>query len=164
MIKKERVKHFDFAKRPNDPCFLMSVAKNIISFPDLKKRNFKLTKINMENVEGPYLLLVTHSSMVDFNIMLKATHPHKVNNVMTLEGFNTYTEPLMRSLGVLGTRKFISDMHLVKNIKYCIDKLGNIFVFLLYHFLLIQYFFLHFYMLFHLLLILRSYMLRRYLL
>lgn len=128
MIKKEKVKHFDFAKRPNDPCFLMSVAKNIISFPDLKKRNFKLTKINMENVEGPYLLLVTHSSMVDFNIMLKATHPHKVNNVMTLEGFNTYTEPLMRSLGVLGTRKFISDMHLVKNIKYCIDKLGNIFV------------------------------------
>lgn len=128
MIKKEKVKHFNFAKRPNDPCFLMSAAKTIISFPDLKKRNFQLTKTNMENVKGPYLLLVTHSSMVDFNVMLKATHPHKVNNVMTLEGFHTYTEPLMRSLGVLGTRKFISDMHLVKNIKYCIEKLGNIFV------------------------------------
>ena len=105
MIKKEKVKHFDFAKHPKNPSFLMSVAKNVISFPDLKKRDFKLTKINMDNVTGPYLLLVTHSSMVDFNIMLKATHPHKVNNVMTLEGFNTYTEPLMRSLGVLGTRK-----------------------------------------------------------
>ena len=62
MIKKKQVKHFDFAKRPNNPCFLMSVAKNVISFPDLKKRKFKLTKINMEKIEGPYLLLVTHSS------------------------------------------------------------------------------------------------------
>ena len=106
----------------------MSVAKHIISFPDLRKRKFILEKINMEGLEGPYLMLVTHSSMVDFNVMLKATHPHKVNNVMTLEGFNTYTEPLMRSLGVLGTRKYINDMNLIRNIKYCIEKLGNTFV------------------------------------
>ena len=70
----------------------------------------------------------THSSMVDFNVMLKATHPKKVSNVMTLEVFNTYTEILMRLLGVLGTRKFIDDVHLVKNMKYCVDKLGTIFV------------------------------------
>lgn len=102
-IKKENVKHFDFSKKPIKPTFLMGLAKGIISWPDLKKRNFKLTKVNMEEVKGPYLLLVTHSSMVDFNVMLKATHPQKVSNVMTLEGFNTYTEILMRSLGVLGT-------------------------------------------------------------
>lgn len=129
MKKSENIRRFDFAKKPNTPCFLMSVAKGIISFPDLKKRDFKLEKVNMEGIEDqPYLMLVTHSSMVDFNIMLKATHPYPVNNVMTLEGFNTYTEPLMRSLGVLGTRKFISDIHLVKNIKYCIKHLKNIFV------------------------------------
>ncbi len=122
------IRCFDFGKRPKSPCFLMTLAKYLISFPDLKKRKFKLTKLNMEGVKGPYLLLVTHSSMVDFNVMLKATHPEKVNNVMTLEGFHTYTEPLMRSLGVLGTRKFINDMYLVKNIRYCIEKLQNIFV------------------------------------
>ena len=124
----KKPKSFDFSKKPKNPCFLMSVAKHIISFPDLRKRNFTLEKINMEGLEGPYLMLVTHSSMVDFNVMLKATHPHKVNNVMTLEGFNTYTEPLMRSLGVLGTRKYINDMNLIRNIKYCIEKLGNTFV------------------------------------
>ena len=123
-----KVKHFDFEKKPHNPCFLMGVAKHIISFPDLKKRKAVLTKTGMDGVEGPYLMLVTHSSMVDFNLMLKATHPAKVNNVMTLEGFNTYTEPLMRSLGVLGTRKFITDIHLIRNIKYCIDELKNIFV------------------------------------
>ena len=124
----KKPKSFDFSKKPKSPCFLMSVAKHIISFPDLRKRNFTLERINMEGLEGPYLMLVTHSSMVDFNVMLKATHPHKVNNVMTLEGFNTYTEPLMRSLGVLGTRKYINDMNLIRNIKYCIEKLGNTFV------------------------------------
>ena len=126
--KKENIKSFDFSKKPIKPTFLMSLAKWIISWPDLKKRNFKLTKIGMEGIDGPYLLLVTHSSMVDFNIMLKATHPKKVNNVMTLEGFNTSTEILMRLLGVLGTRKFIDDVYLVKNMKYCVDKLKTIFV------------------------------------
>lgn len=126
---KSKIKHFDFQKKPISPCFLMSVAKGIISWPDLKKRGAVLTKTNMEGIEDkPYLMLVTHSSMVDFNLMLKASHPYKVNNVMTLEGFNTYTEPLMRSLGVLGTRKFITDIHLIKNMKYCVDKLKNPFV------------------------------------
>ena len=71
-----RIKHFDFEKKPITPCFLMGAAKLIISWPDLKKRKAVLTKINMEGIEDkPYLLLVTHSSMVDFNLMLKATHP-----------------------------------------------------------------------------------------
>ena len=126
---KSKIKSFDFQKKPITPCFLMNVAKWVISWPDLKKRGAVLTKTNMEDIEDkPYLMLVTHSSMVDFNLMLKASHPHKVNNVMTLEGFNTYTEPLMRSLGVLGTRKFITDIHLIKNMKYCVEKLKNPFV------------------------------------
>ncbi len=128
-MDKSKVRHFNFEKKPITPCFLMSLAKMIICKPDLKKRKAVLTKTNMEGIEDkPYLLLVTHSSMVDFNLMAMATHPQKVNNVMTLEGFNTYTEPLMRSLGVLGTRKFIADIHLVKNMKYCVETLKNPFV------------------------------------
>ncbi len=128
-MKKEKIKRFNFEKKPISPTFIMGLAKGIISFPDLRKRKAVLTKVGMDEIEGkPYLLLVTHSSMVDFNLMLKGTHPYKVNNVMTLEGFKTYTEPLMRSLGVLGTRKFVTDLHLVKNMKYCVDKLKSIFV------------------------------------
>ena len=128
-MNKNKIKHFDFAKKPKNPSFIMSIAKNIISFPDLKKRKAKITKENMEELEGkPYLLLVNHSSMVDFNLMLAATHPYRVNNVMSLEGFNTYTEPLMRSLGVIGKRKYVSDVTLIRNIKYSLHTLKNIFV------------------------------------
>lgn len=123
------VQHFDFAKKPCRPTFLLWLAKQILSFPDLKKRGAVIRKHGMEDVEGkPYLLLVTHSSMVDFNVMLSATHPQPVNNVMTLEGFNTYTLPLMKNLGVLAKRKFVQDMNLIRNIKYCIDTLGTVFV------------------------------------
>lgn len=124
-----KVAHFDFAAKPKRPTFLMGLAKRIISFPDLRRRHAVIRKHGMEDVEGkPYLLLVTHSSMVDFNIMLRATHPQPVNNVMTLEGFNTYSLPLMKRLGVLAKRKFIHDINLIRNIKYCIDKLGTVFV------------------------------------
>ena len=76
MITKDKVKRFNFAKKPKRPGFLMNVAKEIISRPDLKKRGFQLKKTDMNLIQGPYLLLVTHSSMVDFNVMLLATEPN----------------------------------------------------------------------------------------
>ena len=124
----QKIKHFDFKKKPKNPTFLMSLAKHILSWPDLKKRGFSYEKIGMEGLKPPFILLSTHSSMVDFNIMLKLTHPYRVNNVMTLEGFHDYTEFLMRNLGVIGKRKFIQDIDLVKNIHYSLKTLENIFV------------------------------------
>ncbi len=119
---------FNFKTLPKRPTFLMMLAKRIISFPDLKKRGFTYEKLNMDQLKPPYLVLSTHGSMVDFNIMLKLTDPYQVNNVMTLEGFHDYTEFLMRNLGVLGKRKFIRDLYLLRNIRYCLEKLHTIFV------------------------------------
>lgn len=124
----EKYKPFDFKKVPKRPTFLLTVAKRMISWPDLKKRGFTYDKVNMENLKPPYLLLSTHGSMVDFNIMLRLTDPFKVNNVMTLEGFHDYTEFIMRNLGVLGKRKFIKDLYLLRNIRYCLEELRTIFV------------------------------------
>ena len=123
MVKKDKVKRFDFAKKPHKPWkWLTWLAETIVAFPYLKRRNAVLNKHNMETVEGkPYLMLCNHASLVDLCFMLKATHPYSANNVMTIEGFNTYTEPLMRGLGVLGKRKYVSDISLVINIRYCIN-------------------------------------------
>lgn len=127
-VPKEKVKHFDFKKKPWKPTPLMYVAKGILSFPDLKKRGARIEKIDMEGLEGkPYLLLCNHASLVDLNLMLKATHPYPVNNVMTLEGYETYTAPIMRMLGVLAKRKFVQDLSLIRNIRYCLHELGTIF-------------------------------------
>lgn len=127
-VPKSKIRPYDFRKKPNRPTPLMYVAKGIISFPDLKKRGAKIVKTNMEEIEGkPYLLLANHASLVDLNVLLKATHPYPVNNVMTLEGYETYTEPLMRMLGVLAKRKFVQDLSLIRNIRYCLRELKTIF-------------------------------------
>ena len=123
--------HFDFKKKPRKPSrFLMWVARTFISYPDLKKRGAVIRREGMEELDGkPYLLFITHSSLADFNVMLKATYPDRINNVMSMEGFSTYTEPLMRALGVLGKRKFDEvDQNLVRNIRYCLNTLKTVFV------------------------------------
>ncbi len=127
-VSKDKIKHFNFRRKPNKPTALMHVAKGIISFPDLKKRGARIEKIGMEELEGkPYLLLVNHASLVDLNMMLKATHPYPVNNVMSHEGYETYTAPIMRMLGVLAKRKFVQDLALIRNIRYCLHELKTIF-------------------------------------
>ena len=129
MIKTKQPPRFDFKKKPRRPGFLMGVAKHIISIPDLKHRPYKLDRHGMEGIDGkPYLLLINHASMVDFNVMLDATRGAPLNNVMTLEGFRDFTEPLMRHLGVLGKRKYVQDFQLIRHMKYCVDKLQTVFV------------------------------------
>ena len=129
MSKNKQPARFDFKKKPRKPGFLMGVAKHIISLPDLRNRPYKLERRGMEELDGkPYLCLINHASMVDLNVMLHATNGAPVNNVMTLEGFRDFTEPLMRHLGVLGKRKYVQDFQLIKNMKYCVDKLQTVFV------------------------------------
>ncbi len=127
MKRKDKIKRFDFKKKPHKPFpWLMWLAKTIVAFPYLKRRNAVLIKRGMEELEGkPYLMLCNHASLVDLCFMLKGTHPYPVNNVMTIEGFNTYTKPLMQGLGVLGKRKYVSDISLVRNIRYCLNELGT---------------------------------------
>ena len=129
MSKNKQPPRFDFKKKPRKPGFLMGVAKHIISIPDLKNRQYTLNRHDMEGIDGkPYLLLINHASMVDFNIMLDATNGAPLNNVMTLEGFRDFTEPLMRHLGVLGKRKYVQDFQLIKHMRYCVDTLKTVFV------------------------------------
>ncbi|MBP3371450.1 MAG: hypothetical protein J6L88_02875 [Clostridia bacterium] len=127
-LYKRKVARFDFAKKPRRPGWIMHLAKYAVSWPLLWMHNFELEKEGMEDIENkPYLLLVTHSSILDLPAMLYATHPMPAINVMSLEGFNTYTEPLMRHLGVIGKRKYINDIHLVKNIRCTLHELEAVF-------------------------------------
>ena len=123
----ENIRVFNTRRKPKRRKFLPWVAQTIISWPDLKKRGAKLTRTNMEELDGkPYLLLINHASKVDLNMMYKATHPQPLVNVMTIEGFRDFTLPLMDLLGVIGKRKFIQDLNLIRNIKYTIEELKAI--------------------------------------
>ena len=69
----------------------------------------------MENLKPPYMLLSNHMYFIDFEICAMATFPHRVNNVVSIDGY--YRRPwLMELIGAICTRKFTSDLHLIKSI------------------------------------------------
>lgn len=125
-MAKREVKRFNFKKPPTNPRLRWLV--RILCYFGLKKRNFELREHNMESVKGkPYVLLANHASMVDFMIAQRLTYPQRLNNVATIEAFHDYTAVLLRAVGVIGKRKFIQDLNLIKNIRYSLYELGNVF-------------------------------------
>ena len=84
----------------------------------------KIVKSDKRGIKPPYLVLGTHHSFTDFYVTPLALFPHRANYVSELEGFEYYGEWIYRQAGCLGTRKFIDDMGLIKNIKRVIDRGG----------------------------------------
>ena len=78
-------------------------------------KKYKVEKINMEGLKPPYMILSNHMYFIDFELCAMATYPHRVNNVVNLDGY--YRRPwLMELIGSIGTRKFTTDLHLIKSI------------------------------------------------
>ena len=69
----------------------------------------------MDDLNPPYLLLSNHMHFIDFELAAKATYPHRVNNVVSIDGF-VIKFWLMEWIGAIATRKFTMDLHLVKSI------------------------------------------------
>ena len=93
----------------------------LLSFPEVIAHKNKLTKINMENIKPPYLLLCNHNAFMDFKVATKATFPHKVNYVVAIDGF-WKREWLLRLIGCICKRKFTNDITLVRQLKRVVDR------------------------------------------
>ena len=87
----------------------------ILSRFALMGKEYKVEKIGMEELRPPYLLLSNHMYFIDFELCAMGTLPHRVNNVVSIDGY--YRRPwLMELIGAICTRKFTMDLHLVKSI------------------------------------------------
>ena len=87
----------------------------------LMNKKYKVEKINMEGLKPPYILLSNHMYFIDFELAAMGTFPHRVNNVVSVDGY--YRRPwLMELIGAICTRKFTKDLHLVKSIRHVIKK------------------------------------------
>jgi len=89
-----------------------------------RKGKLKINKVKMKGLKPPYLVLGSHHAFMDFCITPLALFPYRANYVSELEGFEAYGEWPYRQIGCLGTRKFVNDLPLVKNIKRVIDRKG----------------------------------------
>ncbi len=92
----------------------------LLSAPDLIAHKNKIEKIHMEGVKPPYLLLCNHNAFMDFKVASHAVWPSRTNFVVAIDGF-IGREWLLRLIGCICTRKFVSDVTLVRNLKTVID-------------------------------------------
>ena len=120
-VNYKNKKHYKTAKYPiRQPRFftwLIWVLSGIL----LSTTKKKIDKVNMEGLKPPYMLLSNHMSFVDFEMISLATYPHRLNNVVTIDGY--YMRPwLMEWIGAICTRKFTNDMHLIRSIKKVLSR------------------------------------------
>ena len=81
----------------------------------------------MDGIKPPFLVYGSHNSFMDFFVTPLALMPYRANYISELEGFENFGEWIYRQVGCLGTRKFINDQALIRNIKKVIDR-GDIMV------------------------------------
>ena len=84
-------------------------------------KKYKIEKVNMEGLKPPYMVLSNHMHFIDFELAAMVTFPHRVNNVISIDGY--YRRPfLMDWIGGIATRKFTMDLHLIKSIKKSLQR------------------------------------------
>ena len=114
VMAMEVPKHF----KPVKPGLFWRVLTKVISQPALLSVHFTHKEIGMEKLgkDEPALILMNHSSFLDFEIAYSMLFPRKFNTVATLDSFVGDLGPLMKQIGCFPTRKFIADLQLIRDI------------------------------------------------
>lgn len=120
-------KPFDRAKTPPRQSIILLPFIWLICKIVTGPYKLEIEKKNMEGVKPPFLVYGSHNSFMDFYVTPLALKPYRANYISELEGFEFFGEWIYRRIGCLGTRKFINDQHLVKNIGKVIKR-GDIMV------------------------------------
>lgn len=109
---------------PLRPSLFWRTIMKIVSVPDLEKTQFTYTKVGMEKLgrHEPCLILMNHSCFLDLEAAESIFYPRPLSVVCTSDGF-VGKNWLMRHIGCIPTNKFVSDVVLVKHIKFALSKL-----------------------------------------
>ncbi len=106
--------------KPKKPIWVFRLLLALLSLPEFLACKVSFNKINMDKLgKKPALILMNHSCFLDLKIAAVLFHDRPFNIVCTSDGF-IGKEWLMRKLGCIPTQKFVTDMVLVKDIKYAL--------------------------------------------
>lgn len=120
-MHRKKPKH----RKPLRPFWLLQWIIRLISGASLKRVNFKFRKHRMERLgkKEPCLILMNHSGFIDMKIASRIFFPKRYGIVCTEDSFVGFGKPLlMRLLGCIPTKKFTSDVQLIKDMRYMLKK------------------------------------------
>lgn len=118
VMKLPRPEH----KKPCKPWRFLQRAGNLVTRGELKQVGFSYTEIDMEKAgDGPWLILMNHSSFIDLVIAFEILRNRPFNVVCTSDGL-VGKEWLMRKIGCIPTCKFVTDFSLVSDLDHALNK------------------------------------------
>ena len=123
VIAMPKEKHF----KPLKQLAFLRMLMKILSVFDLRAVNFKHKEINMELLkeDEPCLVLMNHSSFIDLEIAATLLHARPFNIVATSDSFIGIMKWVMRLIGCIPTKKFVSDANLIRDMLYCVKELKS---------------------------------------
>jgi len=110
---------FDMTEKPSKQYFFLMPLIWTAAYLDTRKFGLKTDRSGMKGVKPPYLVIATPA---DYSAAPLAMFPHRAMFVSDMEGFEWYGKWLYRGLGCIGKRRFVSDISVVRNMKYALSK------------------------------------------
>ena len=109
-------------KKPHKPNIFFRTLIRVASMPDLLLAKFSYVFPNKKEIlREPCLILMNHSSFIDLEISSAVLYPHAYCIVSTTDGL-VGKEWLMRQIGCIPTQKFVSDLRLIRDLKYALKE------------------------------------------
>ena len=117
-------------RNPHKPGLFWRSLLRLLSSFGLMGTRFHYEQEGMEAIDPkePCLILMNHSCFLDLQIACRLLYPRPFNIVCTSDGFvgmGGLMAWLMRTIGCIPTRKFVTDLSLVQDMQYCFRTLGS---------------------------------------
>ena len=112
---------FDMSEKPSKQYFFLMPLLWLVAYIDTRKFGLKIKKEGIKGLKPPYLVISTHQGPADYSATPLAMFPHRAMYVSDMEGFENYGKWLYRGLGCIGKRRFVSDVSVIRNIRYALD-------------------------------------------
>jgi len=108
-------KRYDMNRHPNRPWFVLTPITWLLGFLKVWSHRNRMDKSGLPaGLKPPYFLLCNHNAFMDFTVTVKGIFPHPGNYIVAIDGF-IGIEWLLRRVGGICTRKFVTDTTLVKH-------------------------------------------------
>lgn len=124
--KKRDMTPFDMRKKPCKQSVPLLPLIWGASFLMTRKYGLKIKRTEMDKLKPPYLVISTHQGFSDYYIAPLSVFPHRASFVSDMEGFAAFGDSLYRKIGCIGTRRFVTDVSTLYNIKYALKENKNI--------------------------------------
>ena len=108
-------------KKPWKPTLLMRTVMRLASAPDLWATKFTYTRDKKSEPKGPCLILMNHSSFIDLKMAVGILYPKPFGIVCTTDAM-VGKGLLMKLLGCIPTQKFVTDLSLIRDMKYMLHE------------------------------------------